>query len=44
MSSLAPAVTELEQLKDRYPVAKLLEWNKSAVQSAKFDREERAKN
>src|SRR5258706_14436658 len=40
MSSLTPAITDLDQLKDRYAVAKLLEWNKSAVHSAKFDRDE----
>src|SRR5258706_13511065 len=42
MSSLTPAITDLDQLKDRYAVAKLLEGNKSAVHSAKFDRDERS--
>jgi NADH-quinone oxidoreductase subunit C len=37
---LAPAVTDLEQLKDRPMVAALLAWNQSAVQRAKFDRDE----
>jgi NADH-quinone oxidoreductase subunit C len=37
---LAPAVTDLEQLKDRPMVATLLAWNRSAVQGAKFDRDE----
>ncbi|HWZ45722.1 MAG TPA: NADH-quinone oxidoreductase subunit C [Candidatus Saccharimonadales bacterium] len=38
--ALAPAITDLEQLKDRPVVAALLTWNASAVQGAKFDREE----
>jgi NADH-quinone oxidoreductase subunit C len=33
----APAITDLEQLKDRRLVAALLAWNASAVQGAKFD-------
>ena len=37
---LAPAITDLEQLKDRPAVAALLHWNASAVQGAKFDRDE----
>ena len=37
---LAPAITELEQLKDRPFVAALLAWNASAVEGAKFDRDE----
>ena len=37
---LAPAITDLEQLKDRPVVASLLEWNLGAVQGAKFDRNE----
>ncbi len=37
---LAPAVTDLEQLKDRAEVAALLNWNASAVVAAKFDRGE----
>jgi NADH-quinone oxidoreductase subunit C len=37
---LAPAVTDLEQLKDRPIVAALLAWNKSAVERGKFDLDE----
>src|SRR5258708_3271953 len=37
---LSPVVTDLEQLKDRPMVAALLPWNQSAVQRAKFDRDE----
>jgi NADH-quinone oxidoreductase subunit C len=37
---LAPAVTDLEQLKTRPVVAALLAWNASAVQGAKLDRDE----
>ena len=37
---LAPAITDLEQLKDRPPLARLLAWNANAVESAKFDRDE----
>jgi NADH-quinone oxidoreductase subunit C len=37
---LSPAITDLEKLKDRPLVAALLEWNASAVQAAKFDRDE----
>jgi len=37
---LAPPVTDLEQLKNHPAVARLLGWNPSAVQGAKFDREE----
>lgn len=37
---LAPAITDLEQLKDRPVLAALLEWNQGAVQGAKFDRDE----
>jgi NADH-quinone oxidoreductase subunit C len=37
---LAPAITDLEQLKGHPAVAKLLAWNVAAVQGAKFDREE----
>ena len=37
---LAPAVTDLEQLKDRPLVAALLAWNAGAVEGAKFDRDE----
>ncbi len=38
--ALAPAITEIEQLKSHPALARLLEWNASAVQSVKFDREE----
>lgn len=37
---LAPAITDLDKLKDIPPVAALLEWNPRAVQGAKFDRDE----
>ncbi len=38
--TLAPAVTDLEQLKDRPVVAALLAWNANAVEGAKFDHDE----
>ncbi len=38
--ALAPAVTDLEQLKSHPAVARLLGWNPNAVQEAKFDRDE----
>lgn len=37
---LAPAVTDLEQLKDRPMLAGLLGWNAAAVAGAKFDHDE----
>ena len=37
---LVPAVTVLEQLKERPILAGLLTWNRDAVQDAKFDRDE----
>jgi len=37
---LAPAVTDLEQLKGHPAVARLLVWNAGAVQGVKFDRDE----
>jgi len=37
---VAPAVTDLEQLKNHPAVARLLAWNAAAVVGAKFDREE----
>jgi NADH-quinone oxidoreductase subunit C len=40
VSPLSPAITDLEQLKQRPAVAPLLEWNSAAVQSARFDRDE----
>ena len=36
----APAITDLEQLKDRPEVARLLAWRPDAVLGAKFDRNE----
>lgn len=38
--ALAPAVTDLEQLKGHPAVARLLEWNPAVVQGVKFDRDE----
>jgi NADH-quinone oxidoreductase subunit C len=37
---MAPAITDLEQLKSHPAVARLLAWNSTAVQDAKYDREE----
>ena len=37
---LAPAVTDLEQLKEQPAIATLLAWNPAAVTGAKFDRGE----
>jgi len=37
---LAPAITDLEQLKAHPAIARLLAWNPAAVEGAKFDREE----
>jgi len=37
---LAPPITDVEQLKARPPVARLLTWDPRAVESAKFDRNE----
>ena len=37
---LAPAITDLEQLKSHPAVARLLAWNAGAVQGVKFDRDE----
>ena len=37
---LAPAINEVEKLKERPALARLLAWNADAVQAAKFDREE----
>ncbi len=36
----APAITDVEQLKNHPAVARLLGWKDSAIQSLKFDREE----
>lgn len=38
--ALAPAITDLEQLKDHPALARLLAWDPAAVQSVKYDREE----
>src|SRR6185503_7940677 len=38
--ALTPAVTDLDQLKDRPTLSALLAWNQSAVEGAKFDRNE----
>ena len=35
-----PAITDLEQLKNHPAVSKLLAWNSTAVEGAKFDRDE----
>ena len=37
---LAPAITDLNQLKERPPLARLLAWDAAAVEFAKFDRNE----
>jgi len=37
---LAPAITDLEQLKSHPAVARLLDWNAAAVKGVKFDRDE----
>jgi NADH-quinone oxidoreductase subunit C len=37
---LAPAITDLEQLKERPALARLLAWDAAAVEAAKFDRDE----
>ena len=38
--ALAAAITDLEQLKDRPALARLLAWNAEAIEAAKFDRDE----
>ncbi len=38
--ALAPAITDLEQLKGHPAVARLIAWNAAAVEAAKFDRDE----
>ena len=38
--ALEPAITDLEQLKDRAELARLLAWKADAVEGAKFDRNE----
>src|SRR5579864_856744 len=40
LMALAPAVTDLEQLKSHPAVARLVGWNPQAVAGAKFDRDE----
>ncbi len=37
MSNPSPAITDIDQLKDRYALAQLLQWNANSVQSVKFD-------
>jgi NADH-quinone oxidoreductase subunit C len=37
---LAPAITDIEQLKQHPALARVLGWNASAVQGVKFDRDE----
>ncbi len=37
---LTPAVTDIEQLKDRPVLRRLLQWNAKAVEDVKFDRNE----
>jgi NADH-quinone oxidoreductase subunit C len=37
---LAPAITDLEQLKEHPAIARLLAWNRTAVEGVKFDRDE----
>ena len=37
---LAPAITDLEQLKNHPAVARLVGWNAEAVKGVKFDRDE----
>jgi NADH-quinone oxidoreductase subunit C len=37
---LAPAITDIEQLKSHPALARLMEWSSAAVQGAKFDRDE----
>jgi len=38
--ALAPAITDIEQLKDRPALARLLAWHTPAIESVKYDREE----
>ena len=38
--TIAPAITDIEQLKDHPALARLLTWKKDAVTAAKFDRDE----
>jgi NADH-quinone oxidoreductase subunit C len=38
--ALAPAITDIEQLKSHPALGRLVEWNASVVQAVKFDRDE----
>lgn len=38
--ALAPAITDIEQLRSHPALARLLQWNTGAVEAVKFDREE----
>ncbi len=38
--AVAPAITDLEELKEHPALARLLSWNPAAVEGAKFDRDE----
>ena len=38
--ALAPAITDVEQLKSHPALARLLDWNAAVLQGVKFDREE----
>ena len=38
--ALAPAVTDIQQLKSHPAIARLLSWNEAAVEGVKFDRDE----
>lgn len=40
MAEVNPPITDIGQLKDHPAAAKLLAWNASAIESAKFDRDE----
>ena len=37
---IAPAITDIQKLKEHPAIARLLVWNSSAVEAVKFDREE----
>jgi len=38
--ALAPAITDIEQLKNHPAVARLLDWNPNVIEAVKFDRDE----
>ena len=38
--ALAPAITDVEQLKNHPAVARLLDWNPNVIEAVKFDRDE----